>query len=332
MVPPSRGRGRWAGVLTSLAVSVSLSAAAFFGWPLLQDAIGPHIPAAPGVLSAPVVPEPAPAAPAPVKVPTPAAAAAPPAPPVAPVDGGHDHKAGQEQLRSGDVPTPGREEAAAPLGKPAPLASSSSSYAFIGGGRPGQAFVAYDPCRPVHYVVRPDQAPVGGQQMIADGFAALSRATGLKFIYDGATAEGPSASRQLFLPGLYGDRWAPILVTWTNGQETPEMADRASGNSVSQVLGLSGSGSIALGGDPYVYVSGQMKLNAPALEKGAAREGAGFIPSVIRHEAGHLAGLDHVQDSTQLMFPQTVRGLEQYAAGDLTGLAQLGRGPCAPNL
>lgn len=168
--------------------------------------------------------------------------------------------------------------------------------------------------------------------MLTDGFAELSRATGLKFVYDGQTTEGPSDGRQLFLPALYGDKWAPVLVTWTNEQETPAMAARQGSGGVTRTLGLTGSGSIAYGENPYVYVSGQMKLNGPALAEGAASEGAGFIPSVISHELGHLAGLDHVNDSTQLMFPQSGPQRLRYAAGDLTGLAQLGEGPCAPDL
>lgn len=333
-VPASRGgSGRGSALLVSLLVSVSLSAACYVGLPLLQSMINPAAPVAAPVI--PGAPAPALPAPAPPKATAPAPAAPPAAAavPVAPAPAaGTDHAASHSALKAGDTPTPGREEAAAPLGKPAPLASSSTSYAFIGGGRPGQPFVAYDPCRPIHYVVRPDQAPAGGQQMITEGFAAVSKATGLKFIYDGPTTEGPSANRPLFQPAVYGDKWAPVLVVWTNGQETPEMAGHPSGNGESRVLGLSGSGSVAYGDDPYVYVSGQMKLNAPALAEGAASEGSSFVTSTIEHEAGHLVGLDHVDDPTQLMFPQAGPERRQYAAGDLTGLAKLGRGQCAPDL
>lgn len=332
--PVSRG-GRGTGLLISLAVSVSLSAAAYFGVPWLQSVINPAAPvAAPAVLGAPAptlapAPGPVPTQAAPAAPQVPAAAPAAPAPAPAPAAG---HSGAHAALQASDAPTPGREEAPTPLGKPAPLASTSASYAFIGGGRPGQAFVAYDPCRPIHYVVRPDQAPADGLHMLQEGFAALSKATGLRFIYDGPTAEGPSKDRPLFQPALYGDKWAPVLVAWTNGQETPEMAGHPSGNGETRVLGLSGSGSVAVGDDPYVYVSGQMKLNAPALAEGEASEGRGFVMSTIEHEAGHLVGLDHVEDPTQLMFPQAGAGRLQYAAGDLTGLAKLGRGPCAPDL
>jgi hypothetical protein len=58
----------------------------------------------------------------------------------------------------------------------------------------------------------------------------------------------------------------------------------------------------------------------------------GFGPGLSRgnlvlHELGHVAGLDHVQDAGQLMYPSISAGApDGYAAGDLNGLAQLGAG------
>ena len=40
------------------------------------------------------------------------------------------------------------------------------------------------------------------------------------------------------------------------------------------------------------------------------------------HELGHLAGLSHVDDKAQVMYP--VIGAADYAAGDRAGLSQLG--------
>jgi len=51
----------------------------------------------------------------------------------------------------------------------------------------------------------------------------------------------------------------------------------------------------------------------------------------VLHELGHLVGLAHVSDPTQLMYPQS-SGVLDLAAGDLTGLAQLGAGECVPDL
>ncbi len=43
-------------------------------------------------------------------------------------------------------------------------------------------------------------------------------------------------------------------------------------------------------------------------------------------------GLAHVDDESQLLHPQTVPGVTDFADGDLTGLARLGRGACVPEL
>jgi predicted Zn-dependent protease len=59
-------------------------------------------------------------------------------------------------------------------------------------------------------------------------------------------------------------------------------------------------------------------------------DGREIAQAIVLHEFGHLVGLDHVADETQLMNPETVVGITDFAAGDLAGLSRLGRGPCAP--
>ncbi|WP_441433861.1 peptidase [Arthrobacter sp. 2RAF22] len=230
-------------------------------------------------------------------------------------------------------PTPGHEAHLRPLGFPAPLPGKSDSYAFLPGGAAGQKFVAYDPCRPVHYVVREANAPAGGSELIQTGFAELSRVTGLKFINDGTTQEAPSDARKPFQPGVYGDRWAPVLVAWTSETEYPTLASKETTEGTMLRLGVAGSGTAGIRDGRRVYVTGQVALNAPALAETAAYEGQPTVyGSVIAHELAHLVGEDHVQDHEQLMYPTRNGHLSGYAAGDLTGLAQLGQGPCAPEL
>jgi hypothetical protein len=237
------------------------------------------------------------------------------------------------RAKSPYFPTPGHEAHRRPLGFPAPLAAESSSYAFMPGEAAGQKFVAYDPCRPVHYVVRAANAPAGGLEMIQAGFSELSRVTGLRFVYDGPTQEAPSEKRKPYQPDVYGDRWAPVLVTWTSTGEYPRLASKETPEGTELTLGLGGSAAVGIRDGRRVYVSGQVSLNAPALAETAAYEGRSTVyGSVIAHELAHVVGEDHVKDPEQLMYPVRDGHISGYAAGDLTGLAQLGQGPCAPEL
>lgn len=229
-------------------------------------------------------------------------------------------------------PTPGHESSPHPLGKPAPLTETSDSYAFFASTAAGQKFTAYDPCRPVHYVVRATNSPDGGLQMIHQGFAELSRVTGLRFVYDGPTKEAAAEQRKVFQPDVYGDRWAPVLITWGTPKEDPLLVPKETPDGVFYPFGIGGSWSIRNAKGIDIYITGQVILNAPGLAEAAAVEGPAVIQSTIAHELAHVVGADHVEDPTQLMNPTRAPGMTGYAAGDLTGLAQLGQGPCSPDL
>jgi hypothetical protein len=84
---------------------------------------------------------------------------------------------------------------------------------------------------------------------------------------------------------------------------------------------------------PRVYVSGQVMLDSEHLSTLAGRpEGVDLVRGVIEHELGHLVGLNLVDDPMELMFPGANRVITQFGPGDLTGLAELGRGACEPRV
>ena len=96
------------------------------------------------------------------------------------------------------------------------------------------------------------------------------------------------------------------------------------------VAGVGGS-SYTVSGVGSVYVSGEVVLDGPQLSGDATATGNdGETTAVIEHELGHLVGLDHVNDPTQLMNPTSDGQVLDFAAGDLQGLDQLGRGRCHP--
>ncbi|MGY1803244.1 matrixin family metalloprotease [Blastococcus sp. SYSU D00922] len=224
-----------------------------------------------------------------------------------------------------DRPTPGREAARTPLGRPLPAPPEGGTHSFIAFQPDGVTPVAYDPCRPVHYVVRPDNAPAGGEEAVHAAFARLSEVTGLRFVHDGGSDEPSTLERPIFQPDRYGDRWAPVLVAWETEEQNPALAG--------DTVGQAGSVAVALGKGTQVFVTGTVSLDAGRMpEILSFRDGAETARGIILHELGHLVGLGHVDDPAQLMYPEARREVPDFAAGDLTGLAVLGSGPCVPEL
>lgn len=214
-------------------------------------------------------------------------------------------------------------ESAVPLGRPAPVTNPSSAYRFARG--PENAPVGFDPCRTLHYVMRRANMPPGGQMIITESMRRLSRATGLRLAYDGETDEAPRSGRPAVNKALYGDRWAPVLIAWSDPAESPDLAG--------DVTGLGGGVGVSAGGSPEVYVSGSLTLDGPQLaEMLELAAGPELVRAVVLHELGHVVGLGHIDDPTQLMAPDLTPKVTDYADGDLTGLAVLGRGPCAPGI
>lgn len=100
-----------------------------------------------------------------------------------------------------------------------------------------------------------------------------------------------------------------------------------------EVLGQAGSAAATADGITPVYVTGQVELDGrkvtTLLQQPGGRE---VVLGTIKHELGHLVGLDHLNDATQLMHAEGGAGVTDYGAGDLAGLAGLVRGDCASGL
>jgi hypothetical protein len=189
------------------------------------------------------------------------------------------------------------------------------------------AAITYDPCRPIHYVIRDLNTPRNGDRLVREAIAAVSAATGLVFVDDGASSETPTKDRPAFQPDRYGPRWAPVLIAWTNPQEAPDLRGDTTGTGGSQSVTVTvGSNS------ETAYVTGSVDLDAPQLRQIESDEGTAGVRAVVEHELGHVVGLDHVQDKNQLMYPESRTSVNDYQTGDRRGLALLGAGPCTPML
>jgi hypothetical protein len=226
---------------------------------------------------------------------------------------------------AGGQPPPGVDAQPGPLGTPAPLPAGSGPHAFAMVQANGGAPVAYDPCRPIHVVVNGRTAPSSGDDLLDEALARTAEATGLQFVVDGSSTEVPVENRQPYQPERYPGRWAPVLIAWSDPAETKDLADG--------IAGLGGSVALSLADGSSLYVSGRVVLDGPQLtELLRAPNGEVYARAVIQHELGHLVGLDHVTDPSQLMYAEGSTDVTDFGVGDLQGLAELGRGRCFPNV
>jgi hypothetical protein len=173
----------------------------------------------------------------------------------------------------------------------------------------------WNPCEPVHYVVNVADAPAGSLADVQEAVSLVSAATGISFAYDGLTDEVLERRRDM-VQTRYGDRWAPVLVTWLD-PDSAQVSFRSEGDIAAGVA----SPFTPPGSD--VIVSGWIAINAedPNPPGFGAPDDQG---PVVLHEWAHVMGLDHVKAQGQLMHPAG-GGMSGFGPGDLEGLRQVGR-------
>jgi hypothetical protein len=204
-----------------------------------------------------------------------------------------------------------------PVRTPTPQSRSGPRYTFIEtiGGEP----VRWNPCEPIHYVV--NDALAGYADPLADAQEAvqrLSEATGIEFVYDGETDEEAMAGRPAYQPERYGDEWAPILIAWTDPDDSLIQFERDDDVALGVASPLS---------PPHgrfdIFVSGWVALNADYRGPGGF-DTPSAVGLTIQHELGHVIGLGHTKVYGELM-QGSGGGALDWGEGDLQGLAQLGR-------
>lgn len=227
---------------------------------------------------------------------------------------------------SKDFPTEGVGETPRPADLPlADLrASAAKGYRFTGLQADKKTGITWSPCRPIAWVVRSSaRAPKDGDRMLRESFDRLAELTGLEFVYEGKTPEKYSDNRKPYQPARYGDRFVPVLVSWSTTKEDPGLAG--------DVLGRAGPYWVDTASGDRMYASGTVSLDR--VEIGQVRDEAGYdvARAVVMHELGHLVGLAHVRSKASLMYPRVSPEVTDFAAADRRGLTVLGQGPCQPD-
>jgi len=230
------------------------------------------------------------------------------------------------------IPAPTVTSAPQPARSPTPVASATTStlpapaaslaFAFRLVNRDGTP-VRWNPCAPIHYVTNLADAPPGAAQDLATALHMVTAATGIVFVDDGPTTERPTLDRPVDEPERYPGGHAPVLISWTTRSETDVFgAETGTAYGTTNVSWLDPPGSPDA--DP-AYVSGELTIDPRTTAGLAPGFGAGpSIGELLLHELGHLMGLAHVADPSQIMYPTLLPVAARYGAGDLAGLARLG--------
>lgn len=169
--------------------------------------------------------------------------------------------------------------------------------------------IGYDPCDTVHYVVNPDNGPPDYLDFIQKAVAEASRASGIRFQYDGTTTDRD----------FDRDR-GPVLIGFADPSEVSDLGGE-------DVVGVGGSVSYVAPGDRRRYFhSGMVALKPSWFVDEDRHHRQRDEQAVVMHELGHVLGLAHVQDKHELMYPSLTR--TSYGPGDVRGLEALGEIPC----
>lgn len=192
--------------------------------------------------------------------------------------------------------------------------SGDGRFRFFATQPDGRDPVAWNPCETIHYVVNPDGAPDGWDDLVADGVAVVGDAAGLRLEYGGTTDDRSFTDR---IDGV--GRAEPVLIGWADADEVPKLEG--------DVAGLAGPVTQTRRGFSR-YVSGMVVLDRDAFDELEQQPGGDTQQqAILMHELGHLLGLDHVADRGELMFESNL-GRTTLGKGDRKGLAMLGGVSC----
>lgn len=171
----------------------------------------------------------------------------------------------------------------------------------------------WNPCETITYRVNAAQAPAGTEAVVHQAVALLSQATGLSFRHLGNT----SAVYQGTVATGRWERDTDLVVSWARQSEVTVdfTSAHAWGGTSRSVPARDHRGRL------YKVVKGGAVFNTDAGWTDTMK-----TLDVLLHELGHVVGLGHVADPSQIM-SSGVYGPFMYGAGDFAGLRRVGYQP-----
>lgn len=204
---------------------------------------------------------------------------------------------------------------------------TKGSFAWLSGT--AEPTELWDPCRTIYWAVNPKNEPPSARKMLANAFLEVSAATGLKFEYLQETNEEFNANRSPVNSKYtkHDSDWNPVLITYLKGTKFAKaLVESGNGDSPDAVAFAGPEGAFDSDGNS-VYVSGEITISSDWFTESMRDWGRAQTKATFLHEIGHLVGLHHVDDSSELMHAKNT-GQTGFAPGDRQGLALAGQAKC----
>ena len=194
-------------------------------------------------------------------------------------------------------------------------ATVSTSYTFstLLDGQP----VRWDPCTPIRWTANTARGPAGGLEVLQEAVNRVAQATGTTWQYVGASSATATSS---YLPKSTQASYPPVLLGWTDGASSDLLAGQAK-----SVLGMTRTAWFGIQRPDGSKVAAT-RAAVIALDRTDTLplRGATSWKALALHELGHVMGLGHVGDRTQLM-ATVLPPVTDLQAGDQAGLTRVGR-------
>ena len=194
-------------------------------------------------------------------------------------------------------------------------ATASTSYTFstLLDGQP----VRWDPCTAIRWTANTARGPAGGLEVLQEAVNRIAQVTGTTWQYVGAsTATATSA----YLPKSAQASYPPVLLGWTDGASSDLLAGQAQ-----SVLGMTRTAWFGIQrSDGSKVAATRAAVIALDSADTLPLRGATSWKALALHELGHVMGLGHVGDRTQLM-ASVLPAVSDLQAGDQAGLTRVGR-------